>query len=212
MTDNPYDVLGVPTDASPDEIKAQYRKKARRAHPDLGGDQEEMTALSIAYGILSDPKKRAKFDRTGSAGGELQLRKEAVDQICRRFQQMMERVGPDIIYEDIPARLAEQFKSDIQAEKAQICEAKKQSRFWFKMAKRWKRKRTMPPIFEQMMENSGRAAEAVKGTSEENIEILNEALKILKAYTFIPEEGRPLRSAYDLTSSSLSSTLFGGYV
>lgn len=209
MTDNPYDVLGVPTDASPDEIKKQYRKKARRAHPDVGGDPEEMKALSIAYGILSDPKKRAKFDRTGATGSPLQLRKEAVDQICRRFQQMMERLGPRIIHEDIVGILRKQFQSDIHSEKDKIKAAEEQSHFWFKMAKRWKRKDTMPPIFEQMMENSGRAAEAAKDTAHENIQILEEAIEILKAYTFERERREEIRSAWDVASTISSTSMFG---
>lgn len=210
QTDNPYDVLGVPTDASPAEIKKQYRKKARRAHPDHGGDPKEMTALSIAYGILSDPKKRSQFDRTGKVNDTLQLNKEAVDQICRRFQQMMAQHGPEIVYQDIIGQICRQFRDDIKAENAHIHEAEEQSRFWFRMAKRFKRKSdTVPPILEQMAENSGRAQEAIKDASHENIKILEEAIRIMKAYEF--EQEKHAESGFQgwYPSSIVSPSLFG---
>ena len=66
---NPYAALGVPKNASTDEIKKAYRKLAREHHPDLNpGDQKAETRfkeVSVAYDILSDEKKRADFDEFG---------------------------------------------------------------------------------------------------------------------------------------------------
>jgi molecular chaperone DnaJ len=68
-----YEVLGVTPDASPDEIKKAYRKLARESHPDANPDDPEAEArfkdLSAAYEILSDPEKRARYDRYGNANG-----------------------------------------------------------------------------------------------------------------------------------------------
>jgi DnaJ-class molecular chaperone len=64
---NPYEVLGVAQSASPDEIRAAYRKLAKQLHPDLNpGDrqaEEKFKDVSAAYDLLSDPEKRARFDR-----------------------------------------------------------------------------------------------------------------------------------------------------
>lgn len=72
MTDL-YEVLGVPRDASPDDIKRSYRKLARESHPDANPDDPEAEArfkdLSAAYEILSDPDKRDRYDRYGNANG-----------------------------------------------------------------------------------------------------------------------------------------------
>jgi hypothetical protein len=66
MTDL-YATLGVPRDATPEDIKAAYRRCSSTAHPDReGGSTERMAAVNRAYACLSDPAKRAAYDRTGS--------------------------------------------------------------------------------------------------------------------------------------------------
>lgn len=66
-----YQVLGVSRQASEKEIRAAYRKLARKYHPDLNpGDkqaEERFKEIQAAYDVLSDPEKRAKYDRFGHA-------------------------------------------------------------------------------------------------------------------------------------------------
>jgi curved DNA-binding protein len=64
-----YTVLGVARTASEKEIKTAYRKLARKHHPDVNtGDKKSETLfkeIAEAYGVLSDPEKRKKYDRWG---------------------------------------------------------------------------------------------------------------------------------------------------
>jgi DnaJ-class molecular chaperone len=67
MATDPYKTLGVARDATAEQIRAAYRKQAKQHHPDLNpGDkksEEAFKAASSANDILSDPEKRARFDR-----------------------------------------------------------------------------------------------------------------------------------------------------
>jgi molecular chaperone DnaJ len=67
-----YDVLGVPPDASEDEIKRAYRRLARELHPDVNGDpqaEQRFKEITAAYDTLSDPARRRQYDLYGRAGG-----------------------------------------------------------------------------------------------------------------------------------------------
>jgi curved DNA-binding protein len=64
-----YDIMGVPRSASQDEIKAAYRKLARKYHPDVNkakDAEEKFKELGEAYEVLRDPAKRRKYDQLGS--------------------------------------------------------------------------------------------------------------------------------------------------
>ncbi|KAF1329390.1 Dnaj like subfamily a member 2, partial [Globisporangium splendens] len=62
-----YDLLGIDTDATPEQIKKAYRKKALQLHPDKRGNtkeaQDEFTRMKQAYDVLSDPQKKEVYDQ-----------------------------------------------------------------------------------------------------------------------------------------------------
>lgn len=66
-----YEVLGVPRNASQEDIKRAFRRLARQYHPDVSDApdaEERFKEINEAYAVLSDPEKRAAYDRFGHAG------------------------------------------------------------------------------------------------------------------------------------------------
>jgi len=64
-----YQALGVAREAGADEIKRAYRKLARKYHPDVSKEKDaekRMKEVNEAYAVLSDPEKRAAYDRLGA--------------------------------------------------------------------------------------------------------------------------------------------------
>src|SRR5215475_3169896 len=71
MAANLYETLGVKRDASVEDIRKAYRKLAKKHHPDINpgnkAAEDKFKAVSAAYEVLSDAKRRADYDEFGDA-------------------------------------------------------------------------------------------------------------------------------------------------
>lgn len=66
-----YEILGVPRNASNDDLKASFRRLARQYHPDVNKEpdaEEKFKEINEAYAVLSDAERRSAYDRFGHAG------------------------------------------------------------------------------------------------------------------------------------------------
>ena len=109
-----YDILGVGREASADEIKKAFRRLARETHPDANPDspdaEERFREVAEAYEVLSDPERRARYDRGETIGAaDLFSNFGGLDDILREFfgggfgggfggfgRQVGPRRGPDV--------------------------------------------------------------------------------------------------------------------
>ncbi len=90
MAQDYYELLGVGRDASQDEIKKAYRRLARENHPDANPDDPEaehhFREIAQAYEVLSDPQKRAAYDRGDQFDmGDLFSTFGGIDEVLSRF-------------------------------------------------------------------------------------------------------------------------------
>ena len=114
MADDPYKLLGLKRDADSEAIKKAYRKLARQHHPDLNPGTPEaeakFKAVSAAHDLLSDPDKRARFDR-GEIDGDGQEQRPAGSYRQHAEQPQGARYGqrPEAeVFDDLFADIFEQ--------------------------------------------------------------------------------------------------------
>ncbi len=96
-----YDILGVDRDASKDEIKKAYRKKAKKYHPDKNPDnteeaREKFRKISEAYEVLADDEKRKRYDQYGKRGVEQQFGQGGFDWSDFSHREDVEDVFSDL--------------------------------------------------------------------------------------------------------------------
>lgn len=90
-----YETLGVQPDATPEEIKAAYRRSAAKAHPDKGGSNEKMAAVNKAYQVLASAESRAQYDQTGEDPGAPQ--DAATDMLMELFDLAISSCDGDVV-------------------------------------------------------------------------------------------------------------------
>lgn len=90
---DPYAVLSVPQDATPDQIKTAYRKAALKHHPDKAPESEKAAAhtkfqeIAFAHAILSDERRRKRYDVTGRTEESLDLDDDTFDWVSYYREQ-----------------------------------------------------------------------------------------------------------------------------
>lgn len=106
-----YDTLGVPKDASPEDIKKAYRAKAMEHHPDRGGSTADFQRIQMAYDTLSDPDKRAQYDAYGEQQpGQETPEMAARDVIAQLITQLIERQELDLTHANLMAMVEQAIK------------------------------------------------------------------------------------------------------
>lgn len=87
-----YDILGVPRDATDEQLKSARRSAAARVHPDRpGGSAEAMAQINNAYDVLMDPEARKRYDETGRTDRQDTLRDAVRDMLISVIGQLVDK-------------------------------------------------------------------------------------------------------------------------
>lgn len=80
-----YKTLDIEENATPQEVKKAYKKKASKAHPDAGGNDNEMAEINVAYSVLSKPDRRKRYDETGDDKPDIGIEEKAKQILLKEF-------------------------------------------------------------------------------------------------------------------------------
>jgi curved DNA-binding protein CbpA len=116
-----YRVLGVKRDATQEEIHRAYRRKAKISHPDSGGSAEAFSELATPYDVLSDTKRRERYDCTGEVEPTLpdNLDVYATEVIALKLGLII-HAEQDVTSMDIVALIEQSIREDITQRRTNI--------------------------------------------------------------------------------------------
>lgn len=183
-----YDTLGVDKSATAGQLRDAYRDKAKVMHPDKGGDRSEFALLASAYNVLSDAKKRTRYDETGIEDDVFVIDRKASSMICGLFQALIDDVGlGGVLGVDVTKRIEKALdimlvKMDTEEKNVVI-----KKKALEKVAGRVKHK-DKNNILVMMLEQDILVAVSGLGIIKEQREITKTALVMLKDYEFSFDE------------------------
>lgn len=208
-----YDQLGVPPDASPEDIKAAYRGKAKQHHPDKGGDAEAFGAIQKAYDILGDEDKRARYDQTGST--------DTMDRGARIEALARERFGSMLIESVQSSDVLSFGRNWINGALAQVgadrhrIEAERatlgiKAAAAEKLAARFKPK-TARNIPKDVLSHVKREIDRMLAQAAEKLEVLDRLEVLLKEYDFEADPAPPRGSSTFTLEDAIRQAQFNTY-
>lgn len=181
-----YKILGVKRSAQHKDIHKAYRNKAKVAHPDGGGSEEAFNQLVVAYSVLSDQNRRARYDETGEVetpqpdnleGGAIEIIAEKLGLVIHAEQ--------DLVALDVGALIEEAIREDIGTRKASVTHQKRAAERLSRLRARAKRTgEGEGDLVARVLDWHDLAIQGQIKKHEGTIRHLERALEILKDYSF----------------------------
>ncbi|HEX2447741.1 MAG TPA: DnaJ domain-containing protein [Methyloceanibacter sp.] len=202
-----YQLLGIKRSATQDEIRKAYRRKAKASHPDSGGTVEAFNALAAAHDVLTDVRRRERYDTTG----EIETARpdnvdgSAIEVIAQKLGLII-HAEQDVTSLDIGAVLEQTIRDDIVVRKSNIANQKRAMERAARLRARVKRKGNGQDnaLARVLAWHEGSAKDNVR-KSEEAVRSMERALEILENYSF--GEERPAPSSEEEVSEALHDAL-----
>jgi curved DNA-binding protein CbpA len=178
-----YETLGLTPAATAEEIKKAYRSLAQKHHPDKQGDPETFRAIQAAYETLSDPDKRAEYDRTGEVPKSApSLMDEAVTLLSQAIDLYLQQTDPD--FTDMICAVTEiltldgdKVKADLKKMRSMMDKARRAAK---RTAVREGKSAVLPMILKHLEERFDRPI----AEGERHLERVAKACLILEDHTY----------------------------
>ena len=182
-----YDTLGITPDATPEEIKAAFKRQASKHHPDRKqGDNERMSEINRAMDVLSNPERRAHYDKTGEDKKQGNSFENMVRQcVAQAFSQALSKEGNTVrmATDWVHGQIAH-LEKEKQGAKRYIASMEKRR----KQIKLKKKKTRADNIAHNIIDDMIRGAKNQIDNFDEAIRISNAAIKEINGYESEEEE------------------------
>lgn len=207
-----YEILGVQKDATPEEIKAAFRRLAKSNHPDHVDEErraestQRMSLINRAHDILSDPEKRAQYDRTGEEPGTANtIEKQAEEALATLFSKYLDE-EQEFIHGDICARLTEFAIRIHSQQQSNVGKIKQKLTALERKLKRIERKSEGNDLFKMVAEEKIANGRKVLAKTEDEVKISAMLIELLKDY----RDTSPGKPPIHMPTMSITSGTAGG--
>lgn len=215
MSNNPYEVLGLGPDATPEEINAAYKAAAKQAHPDAGGTTEEFTRVKGAAMVLLDPARRKKFDESGTLdeGKPDNALAEVMEAIANFFISSIDVAdqfgSPRLADLNLVTAASTHFKNQVHGAKQHIKNVETKIAKFERALKRLKSKR-QDDIVGNMLTHHVNSMKGLVTATQSQIKQFEKAVEILSDYEFEPDTNavHPTRGYGQYGSGTLGRGMF----
>lgn len=205
---NLYDTLGVAKDATADAIKKAFRAKAKKAHPDAGGDAKDFHAIVKANDILSDPDKRQRYDETGEIDDRVDTTDSQAMSIIAAFVDRF-LADKEAKYKNMVADLKKAIGDEITASKRAIEEGRAYELRALDVRKRVKGKKGAA-LIGRMVDGQIENARRTIAMLEQQIEIRARALNLVDDAEFdFEKRAAPSANQGIFTDAMINAALYG---
>ena len=204
-----YQLLGIKRAATREEIRKAYRRKAKNSHPDRGGSAEAFNALSAAHDVLSDARRRERYDSTGE---NEQARPDnfdgtAIEVIAQKLGLLI-HAEHDVTELDIDAVLAQTIRDDIGLRKTSIANQQRAMARAATLRARVKRKGNgADNALARVLDWHASSAKDSVRKNEDAVRAMERALEILDLYSFAENRAPVPLPAEEEVSEALHDAL-----
>lgn len=193
-----YDDLGINSDASLSDVKKAHRRRAKETHPDReGGNRDSFDKVQRAYLVLSDPKRRDSYDRTGEVDDMPADtdQAEAMMVLAAKFGAIVSDPNNDPRYTQLARIMKMMVQEDMRAARAAGAEGAKAKARLEQFGKRLTSKEGQPNHLAGTIANMVAGHQQAITQVERHIRIFEIALALADHYSYLAD-APPMQNAY----------------